>query len=49
MLYAIVHVTYNFIKYALEKKYSSKDNQIKVNNASAITNLSHVDIAVFSL
>jgi len=49
LLYAIVHLTYGFIKYALEKKYASKENQLEVNNASAITNLSHVDIAIFSL
>lgn len=45
----MVHASYNIIKYQLEKKYASQCEKIQIINAGAITNLSHVDIAVFSM
>lgn len=46
LLYGIVHFSYGIIKNNLEKKYKKK---IEINNSSAISNLSHLDIALFSL
>ncbi|EAR99769.2 adenylate/guanylate cyclase domain protein (macronuclear) [Tetrahymena thermophila SB210] len=49
LLYAILHASYYIIKYQIEKKYKNKNQEVEINNSGAITNLSHVDIAVFSL